>query len=205
MSVQSAGLEEHVDRLTEERPIRLIAGLGNPGPRYQNNRHNVGFRVVELLASGRGKQFESRLTKSLSCVLTARNGDVVLIKPQTYMNRSGAAIRELLQSVQAEPAELLVVYDDEALPLGDLRIRRSGSAGGQKGMQSIIDALGTRDIPRLRIGIGAERKPKDLSEYVLSDFTRAERRLLEEVLSRAVQAIDVILAEGLEPAMSRFN
>ncbi|MGH9339740.1 MAG: aminoacyl-tRNA hydrolase [Acidobacteriota bacterium] len=182
----------------------LIVGLGNPGPEHAETRHNVGFMVLDRMASESGQSFKPTLKRSLICRLDKPNPSVVLAKPQTYVNRSGLAVHEFLQSFP-DLTSLLIVYDDFALPLGTIRIRRSGSAGGQKGMKSIIEALGSQDVPRLRVGVLGDRPVQDYSEYVLSPFRRAERETLDEVLDRSVRAIDTIIQDGLERAMHVFN
>jgi PTH1 family peptidyl-tRNA hydrolase len=186
----------------------LIAGLGNPGRQYVRNRHNVGFHVVETLARRHNLDFGHR--KANAVIASGRVGetDVVLAKPQAFMNRSGAPVGALVRSLHVAPGDLLVVYDDLDLPTGSLRLRPGGSAGGHHGMESIIAALGQRDFPRLRIGIGRpgdSRSPDEVADYVLGDFSAAERTLLADVYARAADAIECWLAEGLAAAMNRFN
>ena len=183
----------------------LIAGLGNPGRSYSKNRHNVGFMLVDLMAAGANKKFEQLGRHSLTCCVERTGKEIVLAKPQTFMNLSGTAVRELLEHYSVELTRLLIVYDELDLPLGTLRIRRSGSSSGQKGMRSIIDALGTRDVPRLRIGILQGESPEDYSEFVLDNFRKDEHKVLEETLDSAIQAIDTILTDGIEQAMSIYN
>lgn len=185
--------------------MHLIAGLGNPGPRYRKNRHNVGFMLVDRIAQQAGKSFDPVYSKSLACSVERAGDRVILAKPQTFMNRSGEAVVELLRRNPVDPAQVLIVYDEVALPLGKIRIRRCGSSGGQKGMESIIQALGTEDVPRLRIGISPGELPEDYPSYVLSNFEKDEEETLAQVLDRAAQAIDVILTEGLERAMALHN
>lgn len=183
----------------------LIVGLGNPGRKYQLSRHNAGFMMVDRMAREAGLGFREDLLLSLTCRTDRSGQTVILAKPQTFMNRSGAALCELVRSYPVERDRLLIVYDELALPLGKLRLRRSGSSGGHRGMQSVIEALGTEDVPRLRIGIGPEVPPEDAAEYVLESFSEAEQTVLEAVLDRARLAVDTFLAEGLERAMSLFN
>lgn len=183
----------------------LITGLGNPGRSYSKNRHNVGFMLMDLMAEEAGGKFEREVSHSLTCRVKRAGEEVVLAKPQTYMNASGGAVQQLLGYYPVELTDLLIVYDELALPLGTLRIRRSGSSSGQKGMQSIIETLGTQDIPRLRIGILEGEPPDDYSEFVLNDFKKNERKVLEETLDCAVKAIDTILSDGIEQAMSIYN
>lgn len=183
----------------------LIVGLGNPGRAYQKSRHNVGFMVLDRLAAREGRKFRRAGAHSLTCGLERAGQAVLLAKPQTYMNLSGEAVRELVQQHPIELSRFLIVYDDLALPLGTIRIRASGSAGGQKGMKSVIEEVGTIEIPRLRIGIRPSGSPDDYSDYVLSDFSEEESDILEEVLDRTIQAIDMILTDGLERAMALYN
>lgn len=183
----------------------LIAGLGNPGPLYRKNRHNVGFMLVDRMAEQAGKRFRRVYPGSLTCLVERAGRPVLLAKPQGWMNLSGEAIREIVHRHPLELSQVLIVYDEVALPLGKIRLRRSGSAGGQKGMQSILEALSSQDIPRLRIGVGREDVPEDYSGFVLSNFDKEETKILDEVLDRALQAIDTLLSEGLDRAMAMYN
>ena len=187
--------------------MHLILGLGNPGPTYKNTRHNVGFMLADRLAETAGKKFKRSVPLSLTCCLDLERvrERIILAKPQTYMNLSGKAVRELLKHYSLNESQLLVVYDDLALPLGVVRIRRSGSSGGHQGIESVIEALSTTKIARLRVGISAGEPPPDYSGYVLDDFKEEERRILDETFARASQAIETILSEGLDRAMSFHN
>lgn len=179
----------------------LIVGLGNPGPQYEFTRHNLGFRVIDFLAG----RWDIRVDHYECKALTGKNkGDVLLVKPMTYMNRSGEALRELFLKYKVSPRDVLVIYDDLYLPFGAMRIRKSGGAGGHKGMESIILALRTEEIPRLRLGIGPP-PPSGYEYYVLSEFTDREMRVLPAILKRAADAIEVILSEGIDKAMSLYN
>lgn len=179
--------------------LRLVVGLGNPGPRYARTRHNAGFLLVDRLAgAGAGwKDFHG-------LGVWLKKGDLLLAKPMTFMNESGRFVRSFASYYKAEPAETLVCYDEAALPLGRLRIRAKGSAGGQKGMQSIIEAWGTEAVPRLRIGVGPQ-PPIPLETFVLQKFSSGEEKLFQEVLTRAAKAVDVAVNEGVCAAMDRFN
>ncbi len=183
----------------------LLAGLGNPGLHYSNTRHNLGFMLVDRLASESGERFDHLLPTCQVCSVERLDRRLILAKPMTYMNRSGVAVRELLTRYSADPRQLIVAYDDVALPLGSIRLRTKGTAGGQKGMRSIIDAVGTPEIARLRMGIDGERSPADLTDYVLSEFGRKERLIVEEVLDQALLAIDTILTHGFSRAMALHN
>ncbi|GIW70982.1 MAG: peptidyl-tRNA hydrolase [Planctomycetota bacterium] len=184
---------------------RLVVGLGNPGRRYARTRHNVGFRVLERLAERWGVALARRRFEGLYAVAATPQGQVVLLAPQTYMNESGRAVAAYARYYKVEPAQTLVVSDDIALPFGTLRLRAAGSAGGQKGLASVIAALGTEAFPRLRIGIGAPPPPMEAADYVLAPFAEEEERLLPEVIERAADCVQCWLAEGIDRAMSRFN
>ncbi len=179
--------------------IKLILGLGNPGQIYKNTRHNVGFRVVSLFAKRKGLKFQKKMGHSR----VAQN-EVVLAKPYTFMNLSGKSAKALLQKLSLSSQQMLVVCDDVALPLGRIRIRKGGSDGGHNGLRSIINELGTMGFPRLRIGIGGG-EINDLVEYVLGEFTPQEEEILKKVLELTCDAIECILQEGLDRAMSKFN
>ena len=185
----------------------LIAGLGNPGRLYLHNRHNAGFHVVELLAKRQHLTFEHRKAKALIARGRIGQADVVLAKPQTFMNLVGTSVAPLLRSLHLTSADLLVVYDDLDLPVGMIRLRPSGSAGGHHGMESIIAQVGSREFPRLRIGIGrpGDRSPDEVVDYVLGSFSTTERAAMAEVYVRAADAIECVLREGLSAAMNRYN
>jgi len=184
--------------------MKLIVGLGNPGRDFARHRHNVGFRCVNVFA----RRHRLAFSRSQCCARTARGvlggEEVVLARPQTFMNRSGLAVAGLVKALRITPRDLLVIYDDLDLLLGTVRLRPGGSAGGHHGMESIIAALGSRDFPRLRVGIG---RPSggDVVSYVLDDFSPEEDREVEKAVVTAVEALECYLAEGLEEAMNRFN
>lgn len=185
----------------QESQIRLVAGLGNPGPEYAATRHNVGFMVVDQLAA----QFGSIWEKSSKWdALIAKLGSVFLVKPMTYMNRSGYAVLKLAQFYKIQPAEILVVLDDTALPLGRLRLRASGGSGGHNGLESIIVQFGTEEIPRLRIGIG-EAPPSGSVDYVLSRFFEEEKPVVRSAIDRATEAVKCAIDNNLISAMNIFN
>lgn len=180
--------------------LRLLVGLGNPGREYRETRHNVGFLLLDRLASRERAEF--RTEKSWQAEV-ARAGDLLLCKPLTYMNLSGQSVRPLSQFYKIEPAQMLVILDDMALPLGKLRFRKDGSAGGHNGLKSIIEQLGTNVVPRLRVGIGSAER--DAVDHVLGRFTLEERPALEQTLDRALEAIDCARTRGLEAAMNAYN
>ena len=181
--------------------IRLVAGLGNPGPEYANTRHNVGFLVVDRLAEQFGSTWE-RSTK-WDAVVT-KYGEVFLLKPMSFMNRSGHPLFAVAQFYKIDPAEILVVLDDLALPLGRLRLRAGGSPGGHNGLESIMVQFGTEEIPRLRIGIGAAPSAGSI-DYVLSRFFEEEKPLVRSTIDRAAEAVKCAIDNGLVSAMNTFN
>ena len=191
--------------------IRLVVGLGNPGAKYAGTRHNVGFMALERLAAGAQARFRSQ-AKLQGQIAEVGQGEqrLRLLMPQTYMNESGRSIRAALDWFDLQPAQLLVVVDDMDLPLGKLRLRATGSAGGHNGLRSTISHLGTQDFPRLRIGIGApgldpiERKQRTVG-HVLGRFDPAEQPLLEAVLAEVEAGISLIQRLGLERAGNRLN
>ena len=181
--------------------IRLIAGLGNPGPEYAATRHNVGFMVVDQLAA----QFGSTWEKSGKWdALSAKCGAVLLVKPLAFMNRSGYPLLAVAQFYKIEPQESLIVLDDFALPLGRLRLRERGGPGGHNGLESVIAQFGTEEIPRLRIGIGAAPREGSV-DYVLSRFFDEEKPIARASVDRAVQALKCAIDNGLVSAMNTFN
>jgi len=188
-----------VDAITPR--IRLIAGLGNPGPEYDGTRHNVGFEVVDRLAAEWGLAWQH--SKSWRA-LWAKNEKAVLVKPASYMNRSGEPLQAVAQFYKIEPREILVVLDEMALPLGRLRLRPDGGTAGHNCLESIIVQFGTEEIPRLRIGIGAA--PVDGgTDYVLGRFFEEERPLVEKTIARAADAVKCAIDNGLLSAMNQFN
>jgi PTH1 family peptidyl-tRNA hydrolase len=184
---------------SHEPLFRLIAGLGNPGGEYEETRHNAGFMILDRLAQRAGATFRSE-SKWNAAVASA--GGVVLCKPQSFMNLSGEPISALAHFYKIEPAQILAIFDDAALPLGRIRIRPGGSSGGHNGMQSILDRVG--DIPRLRVGIGAA-DGRPMVQHVLGKFLPEERPILAETIDRALEAIDCLQTQGIEPAMNKFN
>jgi len=188
-----------------QEPPFLIAGLGNPGRQYRDNRHNIGFLAVDRLAASLGLTFTRLESRALVSKGTHQGRRVVLAKPQTYMNLSGKAVASLARFYKVPFVQLLVVYDDVDLPLGTLRLRPTGGSGGHRGVESIIESLGSQEFPRLRLGIGRPPGRMDAGDYVLEDFSRQETEFLPEILGRAVEAILTFSTEGLATAMNRFN
>lgn len=185
--------------------IKLVVGLGNPGEKYKETRHNVGFMVIdELVKRFRLKEFRE---ESLSHVYRMRLGgrEVILAKPQTFMNNSGLAVENLLEENGISPQEMLVVYDDLDLPPGTTRLRLKGSSGGHKGMESIIKTIKTEQFPRLRIGIGRPKSKGDVVNYVLSPFSGEEKQIIRRAISRAADCIVRALELSVEDAMELCN
>ncbi len=182
-----------------------VVGLGNPGRRYSGTRHNVGFTFVRRVA----KELETRLKKrrfsSKIAEVERENEKIMLVLPQTYMNNSGVAVKRIIEGRNIQPEQLLVVYDDLDIPLGEIRIRKRGSAGSHKGMRSIVEEIETTEFPRMRIGIGPLPPGEDAVEYVLSCFDETEGVPLEEGLKMASEALEMILAGRVEAAMSTYN
>jgi PTH1 family peptidyl-tRNA hydrolase len=183
----------------------LLIGLGNPGREYRDNRHNIGFMLIDRLAvrlNARGMKLQS---KAIVTSGLYEERKLILAKPQTYMNLSGQSVQGLLHFYKIPPENLIVAHDDLDLPLGTIRIRPGGGAGGQRGMASTIERLGTKDFPRLRLGIGRPPGRMDSAAYVLQNFSRADMLLVSETLDRAADAALTFVTEGLNAAMNKFN
>jgi PTH1 family peptidyl-tRNA hydrolase len=185
--------------------MRLIVGLGNPGIEYAWTPHNLGFLVVDALAEDAGIRITRPEAKSLVGLGQIAGREIVLAKPQTMMNLSGLAVRELVSRAECEPSEMIVVCDDFALPWGMLRVRERGTAGGHNGLKSVIGAIGTTEFVRVRLGVKPEELRGDLKEYVLRQIRRDEEDLVAEEIEQAAEAVKLILAEGTQAAMNRFN
>jgi PTH1 family peptidyl-tRNA hydrolase len=184
--------------------MRLMVGLGNPGPEYAKTRHNVGFQVADELARRWGLEFRRGKWKSLVAAGSAHGQSVVLLKPQTFMNDSGQAVGGAAQFYKAEPADVLVVYDDIDLPLGKLRLREQGSHGGHNGVRSIIQHLHSMAFPRLKVGVGRPARG-DPADHVLTGFRKHELPIVEELIPRAADAVETALRDGVIAAMNQFN
>jgi len=179
--------------------VKLIVGLGNPGIEYQYTPHNLGFEVIDCLANEFGVQVRNRLGRALTARAEIAAEPVLLAKPETFMNLSGLSVIELMGKLEIKPeADLIVIYDELDLPLGTLRIRERGSSAGHNGMKSIIQSLGTQEFLRIRMGIAPETK-------ILKPFRKAQRKVVEEMIAAAAEAVEVILKEGRAAAMNRFN
>lgn len=184
----------------------IVAGLGNPGREYENTRHNMGFMAVDYISEKLGFQVKRLKFQSL-CGDTVISGKRVLfLKPSTYMNKSGEAVRDAMQFYKVPVENVLVISDDVSLAVGKMRIRRSGSDGGQKGLRSIIYLTGKDNFPRIRLGVGAKPHPEmDLADWVLSRFTKDEGKLLEPVWQNTLKAVELIISGDVDEAMNRFN
>jgi PTH1 family peptidyl-tRNA hydrolase len=186
--------------------VKLIIGLGNPGDQYQFTPHNLGFLTVDRIANDLGMEVRNRQCRALTARATIAGEQVILAKPETYMNLSGLSVRELVKEHQVDVTrDLIVIYDELDLPLGTIRIRQRGSSAGHNGMESILNALDTDEFLRIRLGIAPDRKVADSVKYVLAPFRKAQEAVVDEVLDTAAQAVEVILKDGPAAAMNRFN
>lgn len=184
----------------------IIAGLGNPTEQYAGTRHNVGFDVIDMLADKYNISVEGRKNRAFIGKGVIEGQKVILVKPQTFMNLSGESIRGLVDYYKIDPeTELLVVYDDISLDVGQLRIRKKGSAGGHNGIKNIIAHLGTDVFPRIKVGVGEKPKGYDLADYVLGHFSKEDRSIMEEGYEKATEAIKLFLAGELDTAMNEYN
>src|SRR5277367_2270574 len=185
--------------------MRLIVGLGNPDPEYQWTPHNLGFMAVDELANRHAIRVERPEGKALVGKGKLAGEEVVLAKPQTYMNLSGMSVRELLQKYELGPADLLVMWDEVQLPFGTIRIDRKGSGGSHNGANSVIGSVGTQDFYRIRLGCGPDHPLSSRKEFVLRPMKKAELEVAAEMVGKAGDAVEMILAKGIEPAMNLFN
>ena len=185
--------------------MKLVVGLGNPGAKYADTRHNVGFAAVDLLAKRHGLQWESAPRGVEALVANWRAGGAIFAKPLTFMNLSGQAVVPLLQFYKIELADLLVLVDEVQLETGRVRIRPEGSAGGHNGLKSLIASLGTLGFPRLRIGVGRGDTRRDLANHVLARFEPDERSVIDDAIARAADAAELFIADGVPAAMNRYN
>jgi PTH1 family peptidyl-tRNA hydrolase len=184
----------------------LVVGLGNPGLKYEWTRHNCGFMVVDELARRARKEVKAPECQALTARLMVGGEEALLVKPQTFMNLSGVAVAALKKKYEIkENSSILVISDDLALPFGRIRIRAQGSAGGQKGLKSIIEKLGGQDFPRARLGIAPDHPINDASDFVLSEFPKKDRDALAQIVGRAADAVEAILTIGVANAMSKYN
>jgi PTH1 family peptidyl-tRNA hydrolase len=186
--------------------VKLIVGLGNPGIEYQCTPHNLGFLAVDRIAEQCGVEVRNRQCRALTARAEIAGVPVLLAKPETFMNLSGLSVRELVDEYQADPAkDLLVIYDELDLPLGAIRVRKQGSSAGHNGMKSILGALGSQDVQRIRLGVAPDHEVGDGARYVLGAFRKAQYPLIDEVLDTAAKAVQKILTDGVDAAMNEFN
>ena len=185
--------------------MKVIVGLGNPGRRYRDTRHNVGFVTIDEVARRRACEFETFSSTSMVAKLSIEGERVLFVKPLTFMNLSGQSAGEVIRYYRVAPSNLLVVADDVNLPLGRVRVRERGGAGGHKGLLSIIESLGTEEFPRLRIGVGRGAEDRDLSDYVLARFEPDEQVAVKSTVGRAADAVEMFVFEGIEQVMNEFN
>jgi peptidyl-tRNA hydrolase, PTH1 family len=189
--------------------VKLIIGLGNPGKEYSSNRHNIGFLCINRLAKVHRIALDKKQGKARTGTGTVAGNEVVLAKPQTYMNASGQSVSLLMQKYKVAPEDLIVIQDDLDLPLGKIRIRKGSSSGGHKGANSIISSLGTQDFIRIRVGISRPQLEGEeecsVVDYVLGDFTPEDKPIFEETIHRVSDAIFCLITEGLTVAMNKFN
>jgi PTH1 family peptidyl-tRNA hydrolase len=186
-------------------PMRLIVGLGNPGPEYTWTPHNLGFLGVDAIAERARIRVERPEAKSLVGLGKLAGQEIALAKPHTMMNLSGLAVRDLLERFECGPKEMVVLYDDVALPWGMLRVRESGSAGSHNGLKSIIGTIGSSDFPRVRMGIQPDHPVGDLAAYVLRPMRKADLEIAAEMAEQAAEAVELIITRGIGHAMNRFN
>jgi PTH1 family peptidyl-tRNA hydrolase len=183
--------------------IRCVIGLGNPGPEYENTRHNIGFRVVDLLTNNTSAKWKKRWWHNYWLAQCETTNKFICCKPATYMNLSGKAVYKIVKNFGLNSTELLIVYDDVHLPLGKLRVRATGSSGGHNGLQSIINYLGTNEIPRLRIGIGEGSGNR--IEHVLGNFENEETEAVERMTEKAIETINLLISNPWDKAIQQIN
>ncbi len=185
--------------------MHVIVGLGNPGKTYANTRHNVGFDTIDLLAERNNIRVNKIKFKAVYGEGNISGEKVILVKPQTYMNNSGETVRDIANFFKLQPKDIIVIVDDIDIDFADIRIRKKGSAGSHNGLKSIIALLGSQDFPRIKIGIGERYQGQKLSDFVLSRFSKDERKIIEETLTYSAQAVETILKDGIEASMNQFN
>lgn len=185
--------------------MKIIAGLGNPTAQYDGTRHNIGFAVIDRLADEYNISMEMKKHKAVCGKGIIEGEKVILVKPQTFMNLSGESIREVFDYYKADISDILVIYDDICLDVGKLRIRAKGSSGGHNGIKNIIVHLGTEGFARIRVGVGNKPPKMDLADYVLGHFQKDDITAVKEGIDNAVKAVGVVLTEGIDSAMNKFN
>lgn len=183
----------------------MIAGLGNPGPRYKNTRHNIGFNVIDLWAEDLHVRLTGRRFQSINTLTRFEGKRIFLIRPLTYMNRSGESIRSGVDYYEVQPENLLVIHDDLDLPLGRIKVVKNGGDGGHKGIMSLVHHLGTDRFSRVKVGIGRPRYTESVEDFVLKPFYKDEGRIVSQVIRTAVQACELFVSKGVESAMNIIN
>lgn len=183
----------------------LIVGLGNPGREYANTRHNIGFRAIDQLSQQYSIPLNQKKHKAIYGSGYIEGQKVILAQPQTYMNLSGESVRELVDFYKIEPEDVIVIFDDISLPVGQLRLRKKGSAGGHNGIKNIIAHLGSQDFPRIKIGVGEKPAGWDLKDHVLGAFSKEDEPLVKESIENAADACKIMLTDGIESAMNLYN
>ena len=185
--------------------MKVIVGLGNPGKKYENTRHNIGFAAIDYIAEKEGININTGKYKALVGSGYIDGVKVLLVKPQTFMNLSGESLRPIMDFYKLEPEDFLVIFDDIDLDVGRIRIRRKGSAGGHNGIKSIISHLGSMEFPRIKIGVGAKPPGYDLADYVLGHFSKADQEILQERFEDVYDAVKLIVGDDITEAMNRHN
>ena len=185
--------------------MKVIVGLGNPGKKYENTRHNIGFAAIDYIAEKEGININTGKHKALVGSGYIDGVKVLLVKPQTFMNLSGESLRQIMDFYKLEPEDFLVIFDDIDLDVGRIRIRRKGSAGGHNGIKSIISHLGSMEFPRIKIGVGAKPPGYDLADYVLGHFSKADQEILQERFEDVYDAVKLIVGDDITEAMNRHN
>ena len=193
------------DKREDDRVMYIIAGLGNPTREYEKTRHNVGFEVIDVLADMLGTTVEEKKFKGCYGRGIIGGEKVLLLKPQTFMNLSGESIRAAADFYKVDPEHIIIIYDDISLDVGQLRIRKKGSAGGHNGIKNIIAHLGTQEFPRIKVGVGDKPKKMDLADYVLSRFSKEDRAAMDDAFKEAAKAVEVMITDGMDTAMNQFN
>ena len=193
------------DEKEDDRVMYIVAGLGNPTREYEKTRHNVGFEVIDVLSDMLGTTVEEKKFKGCYGRGIIGGEKVLLLKPQTFMNLSGESIRAAADFYKVDPEHIIIIYDDISLDVGQLRIRKKGSAGGHNGIKNIIAHLGTQEFPRIKVGVGDKPKKMDLADYVLSRFSKEDRAAMEDAFKEAAKAVEVMITEGMDTAMNQFN
>ncbi|MBW1705342.1 MAG: aminoacyl-tRNA hydrolase [Deltaproteobacteria bacterium] len=183
----------------------LIVGLGNPGQKYKDTRHNTGFQVIDLWSRSLGVHLTNRRFQSRNTLTRIQDKKVILFCPLTFMNRSGQSVRTCVDYYDLTDTEIIVIHDDIDLPVGRIRVVGNGGAGGHKGVLSIIKHLGSMQFPRIKVGIGRPRSGESIEDYVLAPFYSDEKKIMERVIRMAVKACELVVAEGVEPAMNKIN